>query len=136
MEYSRLFIISGLVAGALSIGGCGKASEPIVIEEPGLLQVHTLEIDTQSGGKWIYVSLADGRIVGESLFGDETGDRYWKEKDGWDIAFCGEYIRTNGGSSGEGSAAIQNFTGKSFNALETAPLDGYLYDGQSDIVIR
>ena len=60
--------------------------------------------------------------------------KYKLEKSGGND-LCGELIRTNGGTSGNGQGAVQRVQNKSFNALDQAPADGYTTD-TDDIVIR
>lgn len=60
--------------------------------------------------QWTYINLEAGRTVGFSVFGDTIADAQWAERTDWDIAICGEYIRTNGGTSGQGNAAIATTT--------------------------
>ena len=81
------------------------------------------------------ISLETGSKVGESPLGDAAQDAAWKARTDWDIALCGELIRTNGGTSGNGQGAVQRVQNKSFNALDQAPADGYTTD-TDDIVIR
>ena len=41
---------------------------------------------------------------------------------------CGDYIKTNGGTSGNGFAGAQINTTSTYDALTEAPADGYLID--------
>ena len=78
---------------------------------------------------------AESDASGETPNGDAAQDAAWKARTDWDIALCGELVRTNGGTSGNGQGAIQQIPNKSFNALDQAPADGYTTD-TDDIVIR
>ena len=78
---------------------------------------------------------AESDASGETPNGDAAQDAAWKARTDWDIALCGELIRTNGGTSGNGQGAVQRVQNKSFNALDQAPADGYTTD-TDDIVIR
>lgn len=53
-------------------------------------------------GRWTYISLENGTVVGSSFLGDESSDAAWALRDDWDIAICDSLIRTNGGTSGWG----------------------------------
>lgn len=55
---------------------------------------------------WTYISLTEGRVVGTGKLGSEEDDSAWAARQDWDIALCNGAIRTNGGSSGRGQAAI------------------------------
>lgn len=95
----------------------------------------TLSVEGLSDDQWVYISLETGNKVGTSPLGDAAQDAAWKARTDWDIALCGELVRTNGGTSGNGQGAIQQIPNKSFNALDQAPADGYTTD-TDDIVIR
>ena len=84
-------ILSALVLLA-SCGGAGQ--------EPELVSGEIMF--TPTPGKWIYISLEDGCIVGSAKLGDEAADEMWAGRDDWDIAVCDSLIRTNGGTSGHG----------------------------------
>ncbi len=55
---------------------------------------------------WTYISLTEGKVVGTSKLGSEEDDSAWAVRQDWDIALCNGAIRTNGGTSGQGKAAI------------------------------
>ena len=95
----------------------------------------TLSVEGLSDDQWVYISLETGRKIGTSPLGDAAQDATWKARTDWDIALCGELIRTNGGTSGDGQGAVQRVQNKSFNALDEAPADSYTTD-TDDIVIR
>lgn len=57
-------------------------------------------------GRWTYISLETGTVVGTGSLGDEESDAEWALRDDWDIAICDSLIRTNGGSSGIGHGAL------------------------------
>ena len=119
MKHSILLLAMtgcAILAGCASDGSGDKGPAP----EPA--QVKTLSVET-------------GSKVGESPLGDAAQDAAWKARTDWDIALCGELIRTNGGTSGNGQGAVQRVQNKSFNALDQAPADGYTTD-TDDIVIR
>ena len=117
MKHSILLLAMtgcAILAGCASDGSGDKGPAP----EPA--QVKTLSVE----------GLSD-----ESPLGDAAQDAAWKARTDWDIALCGELIRTNGGTSGNGQGAVQRVQNKSFNALDQAPADGYTTD-TDDIVIR
>ena len=45
--------------------------------------------------------------MGTSAFGDSSADSEWRQRTDWDIAVCGDLIRTNSGMSGTGNGGIQ-----------------------------
>ncbi len=57
-------------------------------------------------GRWTYISLETGTVVGTGSLGDEASDAEWALRDDWDIAICDSLIRTNGGTSGVGLGAL------------------------------
>ncbi|MFI3265755.1 MAG: HmuY family protein [Rikenellaceae bacterium] len=77
--------------------------------------------------QWIYMSLADGKVVGTSDFNDESEDSQWAQRTDWDIAFCNGYIRVNSGTSGDGGAGIL-VSEQEFEQMTTAPTSGYNED--------
>lgn len=121
-------LLLGLAGGCSRDNGTGAPS-------PAPAQVETLTIEGLDDQTWVYVSLEEGRTVGTSTLGDAEQDAAWKARTDWDIAFCGELLRTNSGTSGNGAGGIQPVTNKSFNALDEAPADGYRTD-TDDRVIR
>lgn len=74
-----------------------------------------------SDTEWSYISFTSGTVVGTSKFGSAEEDEAWKARTDWDVAYCGEYMRTNGGTSGSGSGAIQRIDDKTFD--EASPAD-------------
>ena len=76
---------------------------------------------------WTYLQLESGQVVGTSALGDEAADAEWKKRTDWDIAFCGDLIRTNGGTSGNGEAAFQ-VVERPYQQVEEAPANGYQAD--------
>ena len=130
---NRLLLLAlagcAILAGCASDGSDGKTPAP----EPA--QVKTLTVEGLSDDQWVYISLETGKKIGTSPLGDAAQDAAWKARTDWDIAFCGELVRTNGGTSGNGQGAIQRVENKSFNALDEAPADGYATD-TDDVIIR
>jgi hypothetical protein len=57
-------------------------------------------------GRWTYISLESGTVVGTSFLGDEDSDAAWALRDDWDIAICDSLVRTNGGTTGNGDGAF------------------------------
>lgn len=76
---------------------------------------------------WTYVSLENGQVVGTSALGDEKADADWKNRQDWDIAFCRNMVRTNGGTSGNGQGGLQ-VVDQAYGSLTEAPADGYAVD--------
>ena len=103
-------------------GGCGRGGghEPAVAAE---VTIHGLE-----EGRWVYFSVRDGATVGSSTFLSESEDAEWAKRSDWDFAICGDYLKTNGGTSGNGYGGILRDSGHNFQTLTEAPADGYLTD--------
>lgn len=87
-----------------------------------------------SGTEWTYFCFETGRVVGTSAFGNSGQDAAWAERTDWDIAFCGDYIRTNSGASGVGYGGIQRNTTDNFFSLTEAPEEGYIIDTDDFVV--
>ena len=109
-----------ILAISLIIGSCQET-----IRQPAVSGEVTFALsDTQ----WTYFSFESGEVVGTSDFGDDAQDAVWRERTDWDIAFCGDLIRTNSGTSGRGIGGIQRNTTDNFYSLTEAPIDGYITD--------
>lgn len=85
-------------------------------------------INGLSGAEWTYFSFESGSVVGRSKFQDDEQDATWAARKDWDFAICGDYIKTNGGTSGIGLGGVQINTTSTFDALTEAPADGYIID--------
>lgn len=85
---------------------------------------------------WTYFSFSESRVVGTSEFGSAEEDALWAGRGDWDIAICGEFLRTNSGTSGVGNGGIQRNTLTDFHNLTEAPADGYLEDVDDIVVAR
>lgn len=123
------------LAGCAILAGCASDGSDDKGPAPEPAQVKTRSVEGLSDDQWVYISLETGKTVGTSPLGDAAQDAVWKARTDWDVALCGELIRTNGGTSGNGQGSIQRVQNKSFNALDEAPADGYTTD-TDDIVIR
>lgn len=109
-------------AAVLALASCQGNSQR---ETPvsGELTLHGLE-----EGRWTYFSVENGEPVGSSTFLSEEEDAAWAEREDWDFAICGDYLKTNGGTSGNGAGALMRDTGHNFQTLTEAPSEGYQTD--------
>ena len=99
----RLRIIALAALAALALSSCqgnGKREAPV----SGELTIHGLE-----DGKWTYFSVETGESVGSSTFLSEEEDAAWAQREDWDFAICGDYLKTNGGTSGKGAGGIMSW---------------------------
>ena len=86
------------------------------------------DIDTEltsegiSDTHWTYISLENNRVVGTSPLDDPDGDEEWRKRTDWDIALCGDMIKTNSGDSGIGEGGIIRLDNLSYDQL-SSPLD-------------
>jgi hypothetical protein len=116
-----LRIILCAVAATLLLASCqGGRREPNVSRE--------LVLEGLSADKWTYFSFETGAAVGTSDYLDETQDAAWAERSDWDFAICGDYIKTNGGTSGNGAGGVQRNASDAFLQITEAPESGYLVD--------
>jgi len=83
---------------------------------------------TTFGEDWIYFSFSTGTELSEI---DNTN--YATNTD-WDIAFNRYNVRTNGGTSGTGQAAVIDLGEVSFDSVTLAPENGYSEDTTIQIV--
>lgn len=125
MMKSGIFLYCAIAVSALFASACSSDSP-----EPGGIKKGKENVAApiaNSNAKWTYYSLESNRLVGTSNFSDSVADRQWASRNDWDIAVCGDLIRTNGGSSGIGQGGIQE-TAQDYSTLKTAPESGYATD--------
>lgn len=116
----RTIAIAALAALALaSCQGNDKREAPVSGE---------VTLSGLDDGRWTYFSVESGEPVGSSTFLSEEEDAEWADRDNWDFAICGNYLKTNGGTSGKGAGALMRDTGHNFQTLTEAPSEGYLTD--------
>lgn len=119
--------VACLVLLAACRGGSGERTLPNLREE-GLV------ISGLSEDKWTYFSFEKGETVGQSSFLSEEEDALWAARKDWDFAICGDYLKTNGGSSGCGMGAVLRDTEHNYVSLEEAPSEGYLQDEEKRVL--
>jgi len=90
----------------------------------------TLSRETGFGDEedWIYYSFESN----EELTGIDESN--YQTNTTWDIAFNRQNVRTNGGTSGAGEAAVIDMGELDFNAVNSAPESGYTVDSTIEIV--
>ena len=115
--------IFGAVLLLAGLSACSDdSSDPVA--PPLTNQTRTLEVSEEA---WTYLNLTTGEVVGTSPLGDETADEQWKNRTDWDLAFCGDMVRTNSGTSGRGQGGLQVLDEPYATVLE-APYEGYAVD--------
>ena len=87
-----------------------------------------LTLSGLDGEHWTYFSFESGETVGQSDFGDKEQDAAWAGRTDWDLAVCGEYLKTNSGASGSGRGGALRERRQRFESLTEAPSEGYLTD--------
>lgn len=126
----RIVILAISALLLLPLAGCERQAKSVTVS-PGKIEITGLSDD-----KWTYWSFSETKVVGTSKLGSDEEDAQWAGRDDWDIAICGELLRTNGGASGAGEGGImQNTTTDYYNLVE-APESGYLEDVDGIAVIR
>lgn len=109
-------LISGMLAVALIfLTGCEKenASEEITADEE-------LTITGISNSHWTYISLERNVVVGTSTYGSPEEDQEWRDRLDWDIAICGDKIRTNSGESGNGNGGLTYLEGLRYEDITSS----------------
>lgn len=129
----RYFAGICLIVSLMFAGCSNKDADPADVPAP--VEVNTLTVEGLSEDAWTYISFENGKVVGSSELGNEEEDAAWAVRKDWDIALCGKLLKTNSGTSGEGQGGILPVSDKSFNAIDTAPAEGYLVD-TDDVVIK
>ena len=77
--------------------------------------------------KWTYISIEQGKVMGTSQAGNAEEEAQWKARKDWDIALCGDKVRTNSGTSGSGQAGIISLD-EPYEQVTQAPESGYQTD--------
>lgn len=104
-----------------TLWSCSKENEGGDTSKGKILEVNV------SDDQWSYISLETGKVIGTSTLGDAEADAQWKSRTDWDIAVCGDMIRTNSGTSGDGKGGIA-LSPSAYDALDEAPASGYSTD--------
>lgn len=104
------------------ITGCSEAGKKI----PNVR--NELTISGFDKEHWSYFSFENGSVVGTGKFMSKEDDETWYNRTDWDFAICGNYIKTNSGTSGIGLGGVLRDTVSNFLTLEKAPSEGYLTD--------
>ncbi len=90
---------------------CNKADPEMKDEE------QFLTITDFSTTRWTYIDLEDGHVVGTSDVNSEQEDELWRTRTDWDIAICGNDIRTNSGTSGMGEGGIVELEQNTYDTI-------------------
>ena len=114
-------LLAALVLLASCSDGADNSASGQAVGKSGEMNV------TANDGVWTYYSIEQNKVMGTSGFGDSTADSQWKQRTDWDIAICGDLIRTNSGTSGTGNGGLQ-VVPQGYNELENAPQSGYITD--------
>lgn len=77
---------------------------------------------------WTYISLATGKVVGTAPFGTASEDSVWATRTDWDLALCGTYMRTNGGTSGGGNGGVIKVQGTSYESIADTTSQTFITD--------
>lgn len=117
-------IISLITLCIILLASCSNDSTDSAILKNGTLQI------TDKANTWTYVSLEKGLVVGTCTLGDSVSEKTWKTRTDWDIAICNGMIRTNSGTSGNGSGGITS-TSSSFETSDIAPEKDYQVDSDT-----
>lgn len=86
-----------------------------------------------SNDRWTYFSFENGSSVGTSKFLSDEEDKAWALRNDWDFAICGDYLKTNGGTSGNHIGGVYKDTQNNYLNIEEAPIDGYSIDEIGDV---
>ncbi len=128
MKNFRL-VLMALISLVMVVSSCKKDEETNPDDNTGTLKKGevTLSRKTSYGNDWIYYSFDKSKEVAVSEADHETSLE-------WDIAFNRFNVRTNGGESGSGHAAVYDAGKVEFSVVTTAPTDGYIVDDTIQIL--
>lgn len=121
--YRILRAVSVVLASVLVLSSCNDKNRENVPNVRGELTISGLSDD-----KWTYFSFETGNTVGTSEFLSSEEDALWAQRKDWDFAICGDYLKTNSGTSGIGNGGVLKDETSNFLLLEEAPVFGYLTD--------
>lgn len=124
MKAKHIFPAVILICAAALASCSSDSPNPSVIKAG---RENTATPVSNSNDKWVYYSLEQNKQVGVSSFGDSVADGKWASRTDWDIAICGDLIRTNSGASGIGLGGIQESL-EDYSTLKQAPAYGYETD--------
>ena len=95
-------LISGiLLLVSILLAGCEKENTSVELTADEELTIKGIS-DTY----WTYISLERNEVVGTSAFDSPEEDMKWRNRLDWDIAICGDKLRTNSGESGDGNGGL------------------------------
>ncbi|MCK5776859.1 MAG: HmuY family protein [Bacteroidales bacterium] len=128
MKIFKLVLVA-LVSLVMVAASCSKDDDVKPEENVGSLKKGevTLSRKTDYGNDWIYYSFKEAKEVAVAEVDHETSLD-------WDIAFNRYNVRTNGGESGAGQAAVYDAGKVDFTSVLKAPTDGYVIDDTIQIV--
>jgi hypothetical protein len=125
----RLIVLcTNAVCASLGLASCAEdltldstTAEPgaKIVTETNADGVFTTRVDASAANEWVYFSF--------STQAEATPPDPANSPD-WDLGFQRFNIITNGGASGTAGAAVAILDGQDFEAVTTAPADGYLED--------
>ena len=120
-----------MLAAILSLSACQhNTAGPDAGPDEGPMPVIEKELNLSGLGEdhWTYFCFATGETVGTSAFLSEEEDELWSKREDWDFAVCGNYLKTNSGTSGIGAGGVLRDETHNFLTLDEAPEEGYLQD--------
>lgn len=113
------------LSALLSLVSC---SSPVTPDEP-VIEKEDVLIDGVCDDKWTYFSLEGGGVtVGQSPLGSDEQDAVWAKRLDWDFAICGNMLKTNSGTSGQGRGGVLMNETSPYSSIVSAPESGYLID--------
>jgi heme-binding HmuY-like protein len=123
LRVSFAISISALLAGCADDLEVQTETEPeqaqSVVTQPGEGGTFTTQVDASNAEAWVYFSFESGA---QAVPPDPASS------EGWDLGFQRFHIISNGGVSGTRGNAVAIVSDQDFDALTTAPSDGYLED--------
>lgn len=120
-----IFILTTILI-FLFLEGCNNAPLPPIEA--------MITIDGVDDNTWTYFSFDKGGVVGKSDVLSKEDDAKWRGRSDWDIAICGEHIRTNSGTSGNGQGGIAVDQKWDYASVKEAPESGYIIDSKGHII--
>ncbi len=115
MKSLKYFSATAVIAMCAVVCACSSDSDSDG-REPGPVDTE-LTISGISDTHWTYISLETNSVTGTSPLDDTDADARWADRTDWDLAICGDMIRTNSGTSGKGNGGIRRLDNKTYDEI-------------------
>jgi hypothetical protein len=121
----QLIVSLCVVCGSV---GCADKLEAKAVADAGSADadlVKSGKFASRDKGDGVTETIADATVTGEQQYFDLDTGTSVSTDEGWDLAFMRNYIRSNGGASGDKRVEVARLEDTAFDDVTQAPDDGY-----------